>query len=79
VPETDGDLWDSEKRLMIYYLMNNSCECRDGFPNCLRCDLLDKTQKAWPSRYVEVLNILRKKNWLPLHPHNIIFNWSVAP
>lgn len=60
MPETNGDLWDSEKRLMIYFIIKHSCECRNTRYECTRCDLLDKTRKAWPSLYAEVLDIIRK-------------------
>jgi len=63
MPDTNGDLWESEKRLIIYYLIKNNCECRNTRYECTRCDLLDKTQKAWPSLYAEVLELIRKNNW----------------
>ena len=63
MPERDGDLWESEKRLVIFYLMKNSCECADRRFQCTRCDLLDKTRKAWPALYDEVVGIIRKERF----------------
>ena len=63
MPERDGDLWESEKRLVIFYLMKGSCECASSRFECMRCDLLDKTRKAWPALYDEVVGIIRKERF----------------
>jgi hypothetical protein len=61
MPERNGDLLDSEKRLVIFYLFNGNCECGSSRFTCMRCDLLNKTLKAWPALYEEVREIIRKK------------------
>lgn len=61
MPERDGDLWESEKRLVILYLMRGSCDCASHRFQCLRCDLLDKTRCAWPAFYDEVMELMRKE------------------